>query len=254
MHDERVLVLENRKINDEYWKLTFSSGKLSRRVLPGQFVHIQVEPGSDPFLRRPFSYYRVKGNRVEILYEILGRGTAILASKKKGDALQVMGPLGKPFSRAIGKRKRVMIAGGVGVPPLVFLAEKSAANSDYLLIGCFGKGEVLPRAELKNIGTRILYATENGSYGKKGLVTALLNELLEKENPAALFIQTCGPHGMMKAVMDIAKARGVEGEASLDERMACGVGACLGCMVKTVEGYKTSCVDGPVFDFKELVA
>ena len=252
MIDEQVTILENQKINQDYWKLTFSSVKLSRKVLPGQFMNIQLESDTDPFLRRPFSYYRVGGSRIEILYEILGRGTNLLTYKRKGDSFRVLGPLGKSFTQNVRTKKHILVAGGVGVPPLVFLSEKMAAT---LLVGCKSKGDVLPKSELKKIKGDVCYATEDGSYGKKGFVTVLLRDIIKKEkNPDSLFIQTCGPHAMMDAVMKVAKEFGIEGEASIDERMACGVGACLGCMVKTHEGYKTSCIDGPIFRFDDLAA
>ncbi len=256
MHDELVTILENKKVNDEYYKLIFSSALLSKKILPGQFVNIQLEDhNGGVFLRRPFSYYRINGNKIEILYEILGRGTGILAQKRKGHQLKVLGPLGRPFAEQLNGKKRILVAGGVGVPPLVFLAErvKESPKNQFLLIGCKSKKEVLPKKELAKIKGQILYATNDGSYGKKGFVTVLLYDLIKKENPKSLFIQTCGPNVMMSAVMSIAKEFGIEGEASIDERMACGVGACLGCVVETHEGFKTSCVEGPVFSFSALI-
>lgn len=248
--DEIVPILSNKKINEKYYKLVFGSAALSRRVEPGQFLHVQINPGQDPFLRRPFSYYRIVNNKIELLYEILGRGTALLAAKKAGDLLRVMGPLGKPFTPKIKTKKKILIAGGVGVPPLVFLAEKYAA--DYLLIGTKSKQEVLPKKELGNVRAEILYSTNDGSYGVKGYVTVLLEKLLKQYPAEKLFIQTCGPVVMMKAVIEIAWREGIEGEASWDESMACGVGACLGCMVKTSRGWTPSCTEGPVFRFSEL--
>jgi dihydroorotate dehydrogenase electron transfer subunit len=255
MNDERVKILENKKVNDEYYKLTFSSKQLSRRVLPGQFVNVQIDEAPDPLLRRPFSYYRVRGQRVELLYEILGRGTGLLADKKRGHGLNVLGPLGKPFTRALKGKKRVLVAGGVGVPPLVMLAEAVGKENPPLvmMIGCKTKKEVLPRRELSKIKGDVQYATNDGSHGAKGFVSVLLKKLIKRENPKSLYIQTCGPHAMMEAVMDLAEKHGIEGEASIDERMACGVGTCLGCVVATQDGYKTSCVEGPVFRFSELV-
>lgn len=251
MHDETVSILENQRVNEKYFKLVFRSKKLSAKVLPGQFLNVQLNETLDPFLRRPFSYYRVQGDRVEILYEILGKGTALLSKMKPGTALQVNAPLGLPFRAALPKgKKRVLIAGGVGVPPLVFLAEKSGA--DYLLIGTKSKAEVLPKKELAKVKAKILYSTNDGSYGMKGFVTALLEEILRKEKPETLFIQTCGPNVMMQAVMKIAERAGVEGEASIDKTMACGVGACLGCMVMTKTGWVPSCTQGPVFPFETL--
>ncbi|MBI1977459.1 MAG: dihydroorotate dehydrogenase electron transfer subunit [Candidatus Omnitrophica bacterium] len=254
MFDEVVTILENRKVNAEYYKLIFSSKPLSQNVLPGQFLNIQIDGHENLLLRRPFSYYRVQGNRIEILYEILGRGTQVLAEKRKGHTLKALGPLGKPFTQKLKGKKRVLVAGGVGVPPLVFLAEQvQDKTKPLLLIGCKSKKEVLPKAELRKARAEVRYATNDGSYGKKGFVTALLEELIEREDPKSLFIQTCGPNAMMEAVMKMADEFGMEGEASIDERMACGVGACLGCVVETKDGFKTSCVEGPVFSFSELV-
>jgi len=249
--DEEVRVLENKKINEKYYKLSFSSPKLSRNVMPGQFLHMKISQGNDPYLRRPFSYYRVLGQKVEVLYEVLGSGTQVLCQKKKGEKLKAMGPLGKGFSAKIGKKKRILVAGGVGVPPLVFLAEKYP--TEYLLIGTKSKAELMPRGELKRAKAKVLYSTEDGSFGTKGRVTLLLEKILTDQDPDDFFIQTCGPKPMMQAVITIARKYGIEGEASWDESMACGVGACLGCMVETRDGLKRACAEGPVFSFSVLV-
>ena len=143
------------------------------------------------------------------------------------------------------------MAGGVGVPPLVFLAEK--AGTDYLLIGTKSKAEVLPSKELSKVKGKILYSTNDGSFGAKGFVTGLLDPIIRKDGAENLFIQTCGPNVMMQAVINIARKHGIEGEASLDKPMACAIGACLGCMVKTKDGWTPSCTKGPVFSFDEIV-
>jgi len=249
-YDEDVLILENRKINEKYFKLVFRSDKLSQGIRPGQFLHVRVNRGQDPYLRRPFSYFRCAAGKVEVLYEVLGRGTSILSGKKRGDVLRVMGPLGNTFTEKIGKKKRILVAGGVGVPPLVFLGEKYSA--EYLLIGTKSKAELMPKKELRKVDAKVLCSTEDGSCGVKGRVTVLLEKILEDHNPADLFIQTCGPKPMMKAVIALASKFGIDGEASWDESMACGVGACLGCMVKTKDGLKRACADGPVFKFGDF--
>lgn len=252
MYDETVTILENRKVNAEYYKISFRSKRLSRNVRPGQFVQMKIGEGWDPFLRRPFSYYRVQGDRIEILYEILGRGTALLSRLKKGEPIRMMGPLGREFSREIGEKKRMLVGGGVGVPPLVFLAERLGCYRFF--IGTKSRREILPFSEIRKFRARVFYSTEDGSYGKKGLVTQLLEDLLDQEkgDPDDYFIQTCGPNRMMERVMAIANHHGIEGEASWDERMACGVGVCLGCMVWTHRGWTASCTEGPVFRFNEL--
>lgn len=247
MRDVLVTIDENKKVNEKYFKLVFTSPELARNVEPGQFIQVQIEPTQDPLLRRPFSYYRVIGDRIEVLYEILGRGTGLLSRKSPGDQLQILGPLGKCFRQDIGSKKRVLVAGGIGVPPLIFFAEKFAA--DFILIGAKSKQEILPEAELADVDAEIQYATNDGSYGVKGFVTVLLEQLIKQHAPADLYIQTCGPKPMMRAVLEFALKHGVEGQASLDETMACGVGACLGCMVSTHDGLVPSCVEGPVFNF-----
>lgn len=249
--DETVVIDQNKKVNEKYYKLTFVSSRLARSVKPGQFMHVKITPVSDPFLRRPFSYFRADGKRVEMLYEVLGRGTAILSKRTPGTTLEVMGPLGKPFTQKVKGRKRILVAGGVGVPPLVFLAEKTAA--DYLLIGTKSKAEVLPARELSKVHAKILHTTNDGSYGTQGFVTVLLEQIILKEGAENLYIQTCGPTVMMNAVMEMARRYGVPGEASMEENMACGVGTCLGCMIKTDEGWVTCCTEGPVFNFDRLV-
>lgn len=252
LYDEKVIILKNEKVNGKYYKLAFRSPLLSKDVRPGQFLQILINGGQDPYLRRPFSYYRAAGKFVEILYEVLGRGTRMLSQKKKGDTLKVMGPLGNGFAQNISKKKRILVAGGVGVPPLVFLAEKYSA--EYLLIGTKSKAELMPKSEMKKVKAEVLYSTEDGSYGTKGRVTILLEKILKEQHPEDVFVQTCGPKKMMEAVIAIAAKHEVVGEASWEETMACGVGACLGCMVKTKDGLQRACVDGPVFKFEDLQA
>lgn len=251
MHDETVTVLTNRLVNSEYFKLSFKSSRLARNVKPGQFLHIQIQKGSDPFLRRPFSYYRVRGNQIEVLYEILGRGTQLLSQLKIGDKLRIMGPLGREFSKNIAAKKRILVGGGVGVPPLVFLAERYGCHR--FLIGTKSRKEVLPSSETKKFLGRVFYSTEDGSFGTKGLVTQLLEKCLAEGRASDYFIQTCGPNRMMERVIEIAHHYGVKGEASWDEPMACGLGVCLGCMVKTHHGWTPSCTEGPVFRFDEVL-
>lgn len=249
--DESVTITDNSKINEKYFKLTFKSAKLSRGVKPGHFLMMQIGDQYDPFLRRPFSYYRAEKGKIEVLYEILGCGTELLSKKKKGETVQVMGPLGRPFSVKNPRKKRVLVAGGVGVPPLVFFAEKN--KTDYLLIGTKSKKEVMPKKELSKVKAKVLFSTDDGSYGVKGRVTLLLEDIVLKEGAENIFIQTCGPMPMMNAVMALAKKFEIPGEASLDKTMGCGVGVCLGCMVKTHEGWVPSCTQGPVFAFDQLV-
>ncbi len=251
LFDESVTVIENARVNGKYFKLIFRSKNLARNVKPGQFLMLQIGDKEDPFLRRPFSYFRTHQDRIEVLYEILGYGTRQLSKKKKGDTVKVLGALGNPFTVKAPRKKRVLVAGGVGVPPLVFFSEQNKA--DYLLIGTKSKQEVLPKKELAKVKAKVLFSTDDGSYGVKGRVTLLLEDVIQKEGAENIFIQTCGPMPMMNAVMTIAKKYEIPGEASLDETMGCGMGVCLGCMVKTPEGWVPSCTKGPIFAFDQLV-
>lgn len=252
MRDETVTVLGNKKVNAAYYQISFRSKYLSQKVRPGQFLHIQITASQDPFLRRPFSYYRLRGEVVDVLYEALGRATEILSGLEKGDRLRVLGPLGRAFSEKIKAKKRILVGGGVGVPPLVFLAERYGCHRFF--IGTKSRRQILPSKEIQKFRRQVFYSTDDGSYGTKGFVTKLLENFLknEAENPADYFVQTCGPTGMMERVLEIARRFGVSGEASWEERMACGLGVCLGCMVKTHRGWTPSCTEGPVFGFEEM--
>ena len=140
----------------------------------------------------------------------------------------------------------------MGVPPLVFLAERYGYHRFF--IGTRNRREVLPGREIQKFRGKVFYSTEDGSHGTRGLVTQLLEKLLQDDagGPDDYFIQTCGPNPMMQRVIEIANRFGIEGEASWDERMACGVGVCLGCMVLTQKGWTPSCTEGPVFRFDEM--
>lgn len=253
MIDTWVEIEDNRKVNLSYYKLVFRSRRLALGVKPGQFLNLQTGNTGSPFLRRPFSYYRRVKNKIEILYEVVGKGTAQLAQMKKGNVLKALGPLGKPFTFDIKKKKRVLIGGGVGVPPLIFLAEVKPQRGDYLLIGTKSKKEVLPSREFSRVKAKILCSTDDGSYGQKGFVTELLKEIIRCEDKRNLYIQTCGPTPMMQEVMKIAQKEGIAGEVSVEKTMACGLGVCLGCMVKTPEGWLPSCTQGPVFKFEDIL-
>lgn len=250
--DEWVAIRENAKINHDLYKFSFRSKTLGRLLQPGQFLQIGLTPNCDPFLRRPFTIYRIDGDSIEILYEIVGRGTGMLAGMAKGAMLRVMGPLGNTFRLHPGRRVRVAVGGGVGIAPFVFLGE--TIRIDHFLMGALTRGGLLPRSELGSLWKRARFSTDDGSYGKKGFVTECLEEVIrEEKDPRNLYLYICGPRPMMKAVTELAARYGIEGEASVDERMACGVGACLGCVVSTTEGFKTACRDGTVFPFDKLL-
>jgi dihydroorotate dehydrogenase electron transfer subunit len=227
---------------------------LSGRIQPGQFIHIKVTDGFEPLFRRPFSVFRARNGRVEVFYDPVGRGTRILATRRNGEVLDVLGPLGKPFTFP-GKQIRqvVFIAGGIGVAPFLLFADRLKAHKaeKILLYGARSKDHTFPMIEFKKAGVKTFVATEDGSVGVKGRVSELFSKITL--DPATTMIYTCGPRAMMAAVQEFAKGSGLKGEGSMEEVMACGLGACLGCSIRTAKGYRTVCHDGPMFALDQLV-
>ena len=265
----KAKILENKKISQNFYKMRIESSYLAKNSEPGQFVEVRCTEKTDPLLRRPLSVHRVVKGGIELLYEVVGRGTELLSLMKHGGSLDVIGPLGHGFiidERTKGRKneRTIIVAGGNGVAPLLFLAEELAKkNSEMnILIGGCSKSHILCEKEFKKTGAKVLVATEDGSKGHKGLVTHLLKELLAAGGLQHAIIYACGPVGMLKAVSNIAGERHVPCQVSLEEKMACGVGACLGCPVKIRRGhglmgegyeFKMVCKDGPVFNAEEVV-
>jgi dihydroorotate dehydrogenase electron transfer subunit len=245
-------VVSNDKLCPQFYRLVFDAPSIKLSVKAGQFVHIRVNDTLFPFFRRPFSVYRAK-KHVEVFYEPVGPGTKILAEKKKGDVLDIIGPVGKPFSHPPkGTKKVVMVAGGIGIAPFLCLSDtlKNKGYELYLLYGGRTGKHVYPMKEFKENGVKVFVATDDGSKGVKGRVTQLFTKI--KMDPKDTFIYTCGPNPMMNAVQKYARENKLKGEAACEEVMACALGACLGCSIKTKNGFRTVCYDGPVFDLDEV--
>jgi dihydroorotate dehydrogenase electron transfer subunit len=238
---------------------------IKKGARPGQFVQVRCSDGLEPFLRRPFSVHRLRP--LEILYEVVGRGTEILCSKKKGEWLDLLGPLGTGFSlplRDAGSRA-ILVAGGIGVAPLVFLAEVLAEREieTIVLIGAKTKNLILCEKDFKAKGAGFHIATDDGSRGSKGLVSKLFEKIIEtvKKKSAGstcsrqeIKVYACGPNPMLRSIASICEQEGLGCEVSVEERMACGFGVCLGCAVKLKGGggYKLACKDGPVFSADKI--
>ncbi len=247
-------VLANEKLSPRYWRMAFDAPDVIARVKPGQFVHIRTdEQGLQPFFRRPFSVYRAR-KHVEIFYDVAGPGTKLLSLKKKGDTLDVLGPLGTPFKMPPEATKQViLIAGGVGIAPMLILSDvlKKKECDLVLLFGGRDRGHVYPMREFKDNGVKVYIATDDGSVGAKGRVSVLFDKI--DKNPGRTFIYTCGPNPMMKAVQAFAVRHSIKAQAACEAIMACGLGACLGCSIETKNGFKTVCYDGPAFNLDEVV-
>ena len=247
---DKVIITKNKKLNDQFFHLSFRSTKIARSVSCGQFLFIKINDSYDPLLRRPLSVAWVFGGDINIIYKVVGKGTLSLSTKHEGDQLDIMGPLGKGFTFHKDK-KIVLVAGGVGIASLIPLTKMCVQKNVYLFYGTKTKNEFISERFLSLPKKNITYATEDGSMGFKGLITEVFEKNL-KTIHEKLFIYACGPSSMLKTMARLAKTYKFEGEANLEERMACGVGACLGCAIETKQGMKMVCKDGPVFSFKEL--
>jgi dihydroorotate dehydrogenase electron transfer subunit len=259
----KAKIVYSKRIKDSYFKSIFSSSRIALGALPGQFVNIKVNECHELLLRRPFSIHRVNGPNIEILYEVLGKGTQILAQKMPGEYLDIIGPLGNGFNYRIAysvQRTAILVAGGIGVAPLLFLAEQLikrntqyAIRNTLVLIGAKTKKQILCEKEFQKLGCGVKIATDDGSKGFKGSVSDLLKKFLSTVNCQLSTIYACGPGPMLREVAAVAKKYNIPAQVSLEEHMACGIGACLGCVVNTQDGFKRVCKEGPVFDAKEIV-
>ncbi|MDD5115574.1 MAG: dihydroorotate dehydrogenase electron transfer subunit [Candidatus Omnitrophica bacterium] len=252
----KVKIISNRKIKNNCWRLELDSGAIARSASPGQFLEIKVCDEGLPLLRRPISIHGVNGSRVQLIYEVVGSGTRVLSGRRKGEFLDIIGPLGKGFEygrKPVGKS--VLVAGGMGVAPLLFLARRLKPAKPLVLIGAGSKEQLLCLQEFKAFGCRMAIATDDGSAGFKGKVTEMLDRLLREMPDAGRpgNIYACGPQPMLKAVAKICRGHNISSQLSLERHMACGFGACLGCVVSTKSGYKRVCKEGPVFKGEELV-
>ena len=246
-------VVANERLCPRFHRLRIAAVSIRKAIKAGQFVHIRTTDGLEPFFRRPFSVYRAQKD-VEIFYEAVGPGTKQLADKKKGDTLDVLGPLGNQFVLPDKNIKQVvMIAGGIGIAPFLILSDelKKRKLDLILLYGARTKGHVYPMKEFKQNGVKVLVATDDGSVGVKGRVSELFSKI--NADPETTYIYTCGPSPMIASVQKFARQHRLRGQAACEEVMACALGACLGCSIKTISGYKTVCYDGPVFDLDEVI-
>jgi dihydroorotate dehydrogenase electron transfer subunit len=255
MFQTKAKIIENREVLPGYYKMVLYSPEITKESKPGQFLQIRCSQGYNPLLRRPFSIHRIRESSfIEILYKIVGKGTELLRQKKPGEKLPLLGPLGNGFKIPEGLKTAFLVAGGMGVAPLLALAEELRRKNRevHLLIGVKRKDSLLCEKEFKDLGCEVRVSAEDGSADFKGLVTDLLKNLLSTLNLTLIY--ACGPKKMLQEVAKISNEyNNLPCQVSLEEYMACGVGACLGCPVKTKSGYKMVCKEGPVFVASEVV-
>lgn len=239
-------------LSDKHVLIKLTNDKPLPEMLPGQFVEVRVDNTPSTFLRRPISINNVDydHNELWLLVAAVGDGTRQLQKLQKGDRLNCVLPLGNSFTMPTDSTQKVLlVGGGVGVAPLLYFGKriKAMGGEPTFLLGARSAKDVLERELFEQVG-RVFITTEDGSEGEKGFVTN--HSVLAQEHFDR--ISTCGPKPMMMAVARYAFKNDIECEVSLENKMACGVGACLCCVEKTVEGNKCVCKEGPVMNIKKL--
>ncbi len=260
MQLETVTVVEHEAFSGEYRRLALVAPRISPEVRPGQFVHLRLAAPSDAILRRPFSVFRAGDGVLQILYKAVGRGTRAMLDLRPGERLSLIGPLGNGYPDPDPAACPVLVAGGYGMAALYLLAQRSP-RAGVAFFGGRGADDLLCVSDFEALGWRVEVTTEDGTRGRRGLVTDALDAwLANPARPAAVEFFGCGPNGMLKAVGDRAQAGGWKAWLSVDRPMACGVGACLTCVQKirdpsSPEGWTWAriCREGPVLESRAVL-
>jgi len=245
-----ALILKNISVTDNIFDMLIKAPAAAENAAAGQFIEIYTGNGVN-LLPRPISICEINKNEgtLRIVYQVVGKGTGIFSRKKKGDILKIIGPLGNGYNIK-NVNKSIFVGGGIGVPPLLETV-KQTKGEKVVVLG-FRSMDIL-KDDFEKTGARVLIATDDGSVGFKGNVI----DLMKYENITGDVIYSCGPRIMLKFLSQYAESKGIECFVSMEERMACGIGACVGCAIKIKDGnyfvHKKVCKDGPVFNSKEVL-
>ncbi|MCS7337763.1 MAG: dihydroorotate dehydrogenase electron transfer subunit [Verrucomicrobiae bacterium] len=255
MLERTVCVRANGRLSGPYYLIELEAPEIAAAVKPGQFAHVRVPGQPEALLRRPFSIFKAGGGTISIVYKVVGRGTAAMAQLCPGAELSVIGPLGRGFTLPDSSGPvPLLVAGGYGIAALYLLAERAAVRG-IVFMGGKSRSDIICEADFSALGWEVRPATEDGSYGEKGLVTEPVRALLERAG-SRVKLFACGPMPMLAAVARLAEQFNVPAEVSADRQMCCGVGACLTCVipVRTPAGweYQRVCTEGPVFDARQI--
>lgn len=233
-------VIKNIKLNDSVMEMTLLGD--TSGIKPGQFVNIMLE---GLYLRRPISVCDIRGDKLIIIYKVVGKGTEMMKNIQEG-YLDLLTELGNGYDLSKSGANPLLIGGGVGIPPMYYLAKKliEEGKKVTVILGFNTKAEIFYEEEFKNLGASVFVTTADGSYGSKGFVTDKMADLDYS------YFYTCGPEAMLKAVYE---ASNTSGQFSFEERMGCGFGACMGCSCKTITGFKRICKEGPILEKEEIL-
>ena len=251
IYQQKAEIVRTEKLTDDIYRFTVMAPDIAAAARAGQFIMVRAGENLDPLLRRPFSIHQVsEGGLVQILFKVIGKGTQQIGKLQTGKCLDIFGPLGKGFTYGENE-KHCLVGGGIGIAPLLFLAKqllrKNEPSAIKVLLGARTGDEIgVLQDDFESMGLEVLAATEDGSLGKKGLVTDRMAPI----NEVRLKIYGCGPYPMLRAVAGLCREKSWACQVSLETIMACGLGACLGCTVlqADMEGYVHVCKDGPVFN------
>ena len=241
MKEVNLILGKREKLTDSVYRLQLF-GDSSAITAPGQFINLKLD---GLFLRRPISVYDKDDKSVTIIFKVVGKGTEVLSALPAGSSVNALTGLGNGYDLSVCGSAPLLLGGGVGVPPMYYLAKKLIAKGTIpkVILGFNTKSEVFCEEEFRALGADVTVTTVDSSYGTKGFVTDVLPEHYT-------YFYTCGPEPMLKAVF---RATKTSGQFSFEERMGCGFGACMGCSCKTVTGYKRICKDGPVLVKEEIL-
>lgn len=244
-------IINNEEITSGIWRMELAAPEIAQIARPGQFIQL-YPPDERNLLARPISLSSISKKSVTIVYRVVGKGTKQFSQLKINDCVRIMGPLGNGFALPDKTIKSIIVGGGLGIPPLLELSKRLCRNTEVLL----GYQDTPFMAEeFRRLGLNVHIASQSGNYGLHGTVWDLLAEI----KPSAELLFACGPRPMLKSVSEWAKAHSIPIQVSMEERMACGIGACLGCGVKIQKPgepgwkYLRVCKDGPVFSGEEVV-
>lgn len=247
-----LTILKNTRLEGNFILLELQSAEKFEEIKPGQFVEILVPECKDTFLRRPVSIHDVdyQHNTLKFLIKIVGCGTETISRMKKGETLNVIFPLGNGFSMP-QTHKVLFVGGGYGIAPFLYFGKllNQVKIKPVILFGARKTEDFILLDEFRKTGD-LYVTTEDGSLGEKGLVTN--HSILHTGEKSFSMIYSCGPEPMMKAVARYAREKNIDCEVSLDNLMACGIGACLCCVTETIRGNELVCTKGPVFNINEL--
>ena len=261
LYNEKAPIFENYEAGSNIWLMTVLSPHIAADAQPGQFVHVRIPGMEAHILRRPLGIYAADAaaGTVDMMYQVLGYGTDHMTQLVRGDAVELIGPIGRGWQPPQDCKRALVVAGGVGSAPLYPLVQSLKADGcDVQAVLGASTMEALVARERYGavLGCEPACSTDDGTYGRAGFCTPLVQEALASAAETGQpfdYVACCGPEPLMHLVAGMAADAGVFCEVSMERRMACGVGACLSCVVDTVDGKRRACVDGPVFPSTDVV-